>query len=62
MVGEGTAAILRAQPDIEVVSVAPSLETARAAGLFDRKRVDVVLLDIRLGTDSGLRASAAGAR
>ena len=54
--GEGTAAILRAQPDMDVVSVAPSLETAEAAGLFDRERVDVVLLDIRLGTDSGLRA------
>ena len=62
MVGEGTAAILRAQPDMDVVSVAPSLETARAAGLFDRERVDVVLLDIRLGADSGLRAlSQAGA-
>ena len=62
MVGEGTAAILRAQPDMDVVSVAPTLETARAAGLFDRKRVDVVLLDIRLGADSGLRAlSQAGA-
>ena len=41
---------------MDVVSVAPSLETARAAGLFDRERVDVVLLDIRLGADSGLRA------
>jgi len=56
VVGEGTAAILRAQPNIEVVTVAPSLETAEAAGLFDAARVDVVLLDIRLGTDSGLRA------
>jgi len=55
-VGEGTAAILRAEPDIEVVTVAPSLEAADAAGLFDASRVDVVLLDIRLGTDSGLRA------
>jgi DNA-binding NarL/FixJ family response regulator len=62
VVGEGTAAILRAQPDMDVVSVAPSLETAREAGLFDRQRVDVVLLDIRLGADSGLRAlSQAGA-
>jgi DNA-binding NarL/FixJ family response regulator len=55
-VGEGTAAILRAEPDIDVVTVAPSLEAAEAAGLFDAGRVDVVLLDIRLGTDSGLRA------
>lgn len=54
--GEGTAAILRAEPDIDVVTVAPSLEAAEAAGLFDAARVDVVLLDIRLGTDSGLRA------
>jgi DNA-binding NarL/FixJ family response regulator len=62
VVGEGTAAILRAQPDMDVVSVAPSLETASEAGLFDRQRVDVVLLDIRLGADSGLRAlSQAGA-
>ena len=38
-------------------TVAPSLETAEAAGLFDAARVDVVLLDIRLGTDSGLRAA-----
>jgi DNA-binding NarL/FixJ family response regulator len=56
VVGEGTAAILRSEPDIEVVTVAPSLEAADAAGLFDATRVDVVLLDIRLGTDSGLRA------
>jgi DNA-binding NarL/FixJ family response regulator len=62
VVGEGTAAILRTEPDIEVVTVAPSLESAEAAGLFDAARVDVVLLDIRLGTDSGLRAlTSAGA-
>lgn len=59
VVGEGTAAVLRAQPDLEVVEVVPSLEAAHAAGLFDGERVDVVLLDIRLGTDSGLRALAA---
>jgi DNA-binding NarL/FixJ family response regulator len=56
VVGEGTAAILRSEPDIELVTVAPSLERAEEAGLFDPARVDVVLLDIRLGTDSGLRA------
>ena len=56
VVGEGTAAILGVEPDIEVITVAPSLEAAEAAGLFDGDRVDVVLLDIRLGTDSGLRA------
>ena len=58
--GEGTAAILQAEPDIEVITVAPSLEAAEAAGLFDGDRVDVVLLDIRLGTDSGLRALTPG--
>jgi len=44
-----------------VVTVAPSLEAAEEAGLFDAERVDVVLLDIRLGTDSGLRALTRGA-
>jgi DNA-binding NarL/FixJ family response regulator len=58
IVGEGTAAILRTRPDLEVVGVAPSIEAATAAGLFDAARVDVLLLDIRLGTDSGLRALA----
>ena len=56
VVGEGTASILRTQPDFEVVGVAASREAAVEAGLFDATRVDVVLLDIRLGTDSGLRA------
>lgn len=63
--GEGTAAILRAERDFEVVTVVPSLEAAEEAGLFDAARVDVVLLDIRLGTDSGLRAltpATSGAR
>ena len=55
VVGEGTAALLRTQPDISVVGVAVSIETARAAGLTDASTVDVLLLDIRLGTDSGLR-------
>ena len=41
--------------------MAPSLEAAEEAGLFDAERVDVVLLDIRLGTDSGLRALTRGA-
>jgi DNA-binding NarL/FixJ family response regulator len=58
VVGEGTAAILRSQPDLEVVGVAPSIEAANVAGLFDAGQVDVLLLDIRLGTDSGLRALA----
>ena len=55
VVGEGTAALLRTQPDLAVVGVAGSLEAAREAGLTDATAVDVLLLDIRLGTDSGLR-------
>jgi DNA-binding NarL/FixJ family response regulator len=55
VVGEGTAALLRGQPDLEVVGVALSLAAARGAGLLDAGAVDVLLLDIRLGTDSGLR-------
>jgi len=60
VVGEGTAALLRTQPDISVVGVAVSIETARAAGLTDASTVDVLLLDIRLGTDSGLRLLMTG--
>ncbi len=52
--GEGTAAVLRAQPDLAVVGVAATLEAARAQGLTDRAGVDVLLLDIRLGAESGL--------
>ena len=55
VVGEGTAAVLRAEPDLDVIGVATSLEGAQEAGLVDRRAVDVVLLDLRLGTDSGLR-------
>jgi Response regulator containing a CheY-like receiver domain and an HTH DNA-binding domain len=55
VVGEGTAAILRTQPGLEVVGVAVSLDAARRAHLTDAAIVDVLLLDIRLGTDTGLR-------
>ena len=58
VVGEGTAAILRGEPDLEVIGVATSLDQATAAGLLDRSRVDVLLLDLRLGADSGLRLLA----
>ncbi len=54
VVAEGTAAVLRSQPDLEVVGVAASLDAARSEGLAHRDAVDVLLLDIRLGTDSGL--------
>lgn len=56
MVAEGTAAVLRASHDLTVVGVAHSIGAATSAGLFDRERVDVLLLDIRLGPDSGLTA------
>lgn len=55
VVAEGTAALLRAEAGIDVVAVVGSLDAAAAAGLADGTRVDVVLLDIRLGEDSGLR-------
>ena len=52
VVREGTAAILAAQPGLLVVGTAGSLTEARA--LLARVEVDVVLLDIRLGAESGL--------
>jgi DNA-binding NarL/FixJ family response regulator len=56
VVAEGTAAVLRDTDGLAVVGVAPSLAAARATGLFDGGGVDVLLLDIRLGSDSGLTA------
>jgi DNA-binding NarL/FixJ family response regulator len=61
VVGEGTAAVLRAQPGLTIVGVAGSLDAARTGGLLDAAAVDVLLLDIRLGTDSGLRLFSAAA-
>lgn len=57
VVREGTAAILAAQPGLIVVGTAGSLTEARA--LLARVEVDVVLLDIRLGGESGLSLLAA---
>jgi len=53
VVREGIAALLAAQPDIDVVGGAGTV--AEAVELLGRVGVDVLLLDIRLGTDSGLR-------
>ncbi|TAJ99684.1 MAG: response regulator [Chloroflexota bacterium] len=53
IVRDGTAAILGAQPGLEVVGTASSVD--EAVELIRREPIDVVLLDIRLGTDSGLR-------
>jgi DNA-binding NarL/FixJ family response regulator len=52
VVREGTAALLAKQPGIEIAGTAGTLDEARA--LIARIDVDVLLLDIRMGTDSGL--------
>jgi two-component system, NarL family, nitrate/nitrite response regulator NarL len=53
VVRDGTAALLTAQPGIEVAGTAGSIDEALA--LIASVPADVLLLDIRLGTDSGLR-------
>jgi DNA-binding NarL/FixJ family response regulator len=53
VVREGTAALLAAEPGIEVAGTAESIDEANA--VIGRVEADVLLLDIRLGTDSGLR-------
>ncbi len=52
VVRDGTAALLASRPELEVVGVAGSL--AEAAALVASTAIDVLLLDVRLGTDSGL--------
>ncbi|MBA2254475.1 MAG: response regulator transcription factor [Chloroflexi bacterium] len=54
IVREGTAALLAATPDVEIVTTGATL--AEAKHLLDDDSLDVVLLDIRLGQDSGLAA------
>ena len=53
VVRQGIAALLASQPDLDVVGSAGAVE--EAVELLSRFEVDVLLLDIRLGTDSGLR-------
>lgn len=60
VVREGTAALLREQPEIEVVAVAGDAETA--VPLLADESLDVVLLDIRLGSASGLHLLSADGR
>jgi DNA-binding NarL/FixJ family response regulator len=64
VVREGTAALLATHPGIEIAGTAGTMEEARA--LVRRADVDVLLLDIRMGTESGLHlladAPAPGAR
>ena len=56
---QGTAALLGAQPGIEIAGTAGSLDEART--LLETTDADVLLLDIRLGTQSGLNLLAADA-
>jgi DNA-binding NarL/FixJ family response regulator len=58
VVREGTAALLDAQAGLRVVGTASSIEEARS--LLDPSAVDVLLLDIRLGSDSGLALLGGG--
>jgi len=53
VVREGTASLLAAQPGMAVVATAGSIDEARET--IGRVAADVLLLDIRLGADSGLR-------
>jgi DNA-binding NarL/FixJ family response regulator len=59
VVRDGTAALLAAQPGIEIVATAGSVDEGVAA--IRRIPADVALLDIRLGADSGLRLLDPGA-
>jgi DNA-binding NarL/FixJ family response regulator len=58
VVREGTAALLAAESGIEVVGTAESIDEANA--VIGRVEADVLLLDIRLGADSGLRLLGGG--
>jgi DNA-binding NarL/FixJ family response regulator len=61
VVREGTAALLAGVEGLAIVGTAGSIE--EAAPLLDPATVDIVLLDIRLGTSSGLTVlSGAGER
>ena len=54
IVREGVALIIAREPDMEVVGLAATGEDA--VQLFKRERPDVTLMDLRLGTMSGLEA------
>jgi DNA-binding NarL/FixJ family response regulator len=56
VVRQGIGALLASQPGIEVVGGAGSVD--EAIDLLARESIDVLLLDIRLGSDSGLRLLA----
>lgn len=50
---EGTANLLRHEPDFEVIAVGANLDDIRTE--LDAQLVDVLVLDVRLGEESGLR-------
>jgi DNA-binding NarL/FixJ family response regulator len=56
---DGIAALLRAESDLDVVATGAT--AADAATLLKSSDVDVLLLDVRLGTQSGLQALATAA-
>ncbi len=58
VVRAGTAAIIESAEDMSLAGTAADLD--EAAPLFDAAKVDVLLLDLRLGTDFGLRALEKG--
>jgi DNA-binding NarL/FixJ family response regulator len=51
---EGIASLLTGQPDLDVVARGESVQDAR--DILDRSDVDVLVLDVRLGSSSGLTA------
>jgi two-component system NarL family response regulator len=57
VVREGTASLLAAQPDLDVVATGGNVEAA--AELLRRRDIDVLVLDIRLGGSSALESMAA---
>jgi DNA-binding NarL/FixJ family response regulator len=58
---EGTAALLTREPDIAVVGLGGSLREARAM-LDSADPPDVLILDVRLGEESGLNLLSAASR
>ncbi|HEX5466055.1 MAG TPA: response regulator transcription factor [Candidatus Limnocylindrales bacterium] len=58
VVRDGTAALLADRPDLVVAATGSSIDDAR--DLLARSDLDVILLDVRLGTRSGLNALGAG--
>lgn len=54
---DGIAALLRVQPDLDVIATGGTAEDA--ARMLTSPEIDVLLLDVRLGSQSGLHALAA---